>query len=155
MRLGPIARALLMGTCAALLTSGMGCVERKLLIRSDPSGAPVAIDETAVGKTPLDYEFRHYGTRRIRVGPVRDENDAVVFAASEKMVTTPAPTYQKFPLGFFWEVLWPWTVVDKHPVKFTLEPPSDEYGEEVAKDVMKRAEDFRSKALSPAPEQQE
>jgi len=155
MRFSPAVHALLLAGLFALLAWNTGCVERKLLVRSEPSGAPVTIDEEEVGNTPVEYEFSHYGTRRIRVGPVRDEKGAVAFAASEKMVPIEAPTYQKFPIGFFWEVLWPGTVVDKHPVEFTLEPPREEYGEKAAKDVMKRAQDFRKKALSPAPEEQD
>jgi hypothetical protein len=148
-------KATLLALSAALVLLNTACVERKLLIRSEPSGAPVTIDEKEVGTTPLDYEFTHYGTRRIRVGPVRDEKGAVAFAASEKMVPTEAPTSQTFPLGFFWEVLWPKTLVDEHPVSFTLKPPTEEYGEKTAKDVMNRAREFRKKALSPAPEEQD
>jgi len=155
MSIGSRLRGVLACACAALIVWNAGCVERKLLIRSEPSGAPVSIDERQVGSTPVEYEFSHYGTRRVRVGPVRDEKDAVVFAAREQMVKITPPTSQKFPLGFFWEVLWPGTVVDEHAVTVTLEPPADEYGEDVAQDVMKRAEEFRSKAISPAPEEQE
>ena len=58
---------------SVLLLTVTGCVERKMYIRSEPGGAPVWLDETYAGVTPLEHPFVHYGVRRVRVGPLRDE----------------------------------------------------------------------------------
>jgi len=138
---------------AALLALSCGCVERKMLIRSDPSGAPVWIDEKSVGTSPVDYTFIHYGRRRIRVGPIRDEEDKVAYPAVEREVEIVAPWYQKFPTDFFFEVLYPRTLVDEHEIRITLTPAAElPPGKEGEAEILDRAEEFREGALAPPPE---
>jgi len=132
-----------------------GCVERKMLIRSEPSGAPAWVDEQRVGTTPVDVPFSHYGRRRVRVGPKRDATGRVEFVAAERVVEVKAPWYEQFPIDFVSEVLWPGRLVDEHEVKLVLPPASDQahlYGEERAEDVRDQALEFRKKALTPVPE---
>ena len=169
----------LVGALLAAVSSG--CVERKMLIRSDPPGAPVWVDEKAVlqselseqkvpfearpapeaetliATTPIEYPFKHYGCRRVRVGPIRDEADKVLFLATEREVDIVPPWYQKFPIDFFVEVLWPWTLVDTHVIEIQLtrpSPPPALSEEERAEAVVREAEEFREKALHPTPEEQ-
>lgn len=164
-----------------LAAASSGCVERKMLIRSDPPGAQVWVDDrpvlvsersgqrapfgsmpgpgtkTQIATTPLEHPFKHYGRRRVRVGPIRDESDKVLYLATEREVEIEVPWYQKYPIDFFFEVLWPWTLVDTHEIEIRLTrrpPPSAVPLEERAKEVVKEAERFREKALQPAPEQQ-
>lgn len=135
-----------------------GCVERRMLIRSDPPGAPVWLDEQMVGVTPVELRFDHYGVRRVRIGPVRDAEGRVQRLATERMVNIAPPWYEEFPIDFFSEVLWPGTVVDVHQVALSLPPVSEQeplYGEEQAEEVRKQAEEFRKKGSSPVPELQE
>ena len=170
----------LVGALLAAVSSG--CVERKMFIRSDPSGAPVWVDEkpvlqfelsgqkapfgtkptpgaeTLVATTPIEYPFKHYGIRRVRVGPIRDESDKVVYLAAEKEVEIVPPWYQKYPIDFFVEVLWPWTLVDTHEIEIRLtrpSPPSALSVEERAEAVVREAEEFREKALQPTPEEEQ
>lgn len=127
-----------------------GCVERKMVIRSDPPGAPAWVDEEPAGATPLEYPFHHYGHRKVRVGPIRDENDAVAYREKEEVLHVRAPWFQTFPIDFFFEVLWPGKLVDEHVVTITLQPASEEeglYGEQRAEEVLERAEQFRDEAL--------
>ena len=129
-----------------------GCVERKLLIRSEPSGAPAWLDEEPVGETPTTVEFYHYGARRIRVGPVRNEKGTVVRTDTEKVVVFEAPWYEVFPIGFFSEVIWPFQVTDRRVVEFALKRPAEkpsQTGEEAARQVLEDARQFREEALSP------
>jgi len=140
-----------------LLVAGVcaGCVERKLLIRSDPPGAPVWVDERRVGTTPLELHFSHYGQRRIRVGPMRDESGRLEYRAEERVIDVRAPWYEQFPLDFFAEVLWPATLKDAHKVELKLSPASGQpqlYGPQRAEQVREQAEQFRNRALSPVPE---
>ena len=44
-----------------------GCVSREMVINSEPQGATVYVNEAAVGKTPLQMPFKHYGTFRVRL----------------------------------------------------------------------------------------
>jgi len=142
-------------TAPCLLAMCLGCVERKMVVRSEPAGAPVWIDEEAVGTTPLEHPFAHYGLRRVRVGPIRDEKGRVAYGASERVVEVDAPWFQVFPIDFFTEVLWPGKMVDTHELNFVLERQEarpELYGKESAERIRGEAEQFREKALSPVPE---
>ncbi len=132
-----------------------GCVERKVLIRSEPSGVLAWVDEKRVGSTPVDLTFSHYGRRKIRVGPVRGSGGRIQWLAAERMVEIKAPWYQQYPLDFFFEVLWPWTMVDEHEVRIVLPAATGReylYGVERAEEVRERAEQFKRKAFTPVPE---
>ena len=45
----------------------VGCVERRLLITSEPSGALVHLNDQEVGRTPLEVPFTWYGTYDVRL----------------------------------------------------------------------------------------
>jgi hypothetical protein len=137
---------------AVLALALAGCVERILLIRSEPAGAPVYIDETYAGSTPAAVPFTHYGVRRVRVGPVRDEPDNLVYAEQERVVRVEAPWYEVFPIDFFAEVLWPAAVRDVHTVSFRLQPPeAGSIGEPAAREALSRAEAYRSASIPVPP----
>jgi len=127
-----------------------------MLIRSDPPGAPVWIDERYVGETPLDRSFSFYGERRIRIGPIRDKNGKVEYREMERIMSVEAPAYEAFPIDFFYEVLYPATLTDVHefPV-FKLNrpvetPPQQAPGQ--VEELRQNAKDFRDKALRTIPE---
>ena len=48
-----------------LLVSLTGCVQRRLIIRSQPEGAFVTIDRRQIGLTPLSVPYTYSGTREI------------------------------------------------------------------------------------------
>lgn len=50
----------LLAALAAVLVCS-GCVERELIITSDPPGATVTINQTTTGTTPFTYRFKHWG----------------------------------------------------------------------------------------------
>lgn len=50
-----------------LLTGSLGCVERRLMITSEPAGALVYLNDQEVGRTPLDVPFTWYGTYDVRL----------------------------------------------------------------------------------------
>ncbi|MFW6188839.1 MAG: PEGA domain-containing protein [Planctomycetota bacterium] len=141
----------------ALGVLACGCVERRLLIRSDPPGAPVRVNEKRVGRTPVDYDFAHYGTSSIRVGPIRDEQDRITHLEQTKTYRAEAPWYETFPIDFFFEVLYPGRLVDEHRVpRFDLVAEAEHtsrYEKEGPRPLLERARSYRERALSPVPEE--
>jgi hypothetical protein len=141
-----------------LLMAAAGCVERKMYIRSEPTGAPVWLDETYVGVTPLEHPFAHYGLRRVRVGPLRDDEGAVTHLEQQVDWEIEPPWYEKFPIDFFSEVLYPATLVDAHELAPIVLPKSstdvaDAPGPKEAAELIERATAFREQALSGIPEE--
>ena len=54
-------------TTALVLMLSVGCVERRLLITSEPAGALVYLNDQEVGRTPLEVPFTWYGTYDVRL----------------------------------------------------------------------------------------
>lgn len=52
---------------ASLCVLSLGCVERRLLITSEPAGALVYLNDQEVGRTPLEVPFTWYGTYDVRL----------------------------------------------------------------------------------------
>lgn len=61
----PRCAQLLMIVCLCVLS--LGCVERRLLITSEPAGALVYLNDQEVGRTPLEVPFTWYGTYAVRL----------------------------------------------------------------------------------------
>ena len=118
-----------------LCLSQVGCVRRRLTIRTNPPGALVYVDDQEIGVTPVSTGFTYYGTRKFTV--MRDGYETV----TEKVTFSP-PWYQFPPLDFIAENLWPHEVRDEREVQFDLVPqqivPSQE--------LINRAESLRTSA---------
>jgi hypothetical protein len=94
-----------------------GCVERRFLVESDPPGAFVYQNGQFVGATPVDIPFTYYGHYEFVL--VKDGYESVRIYKR----FTP-PWYQRFPLDFFSENLWPFHLHDNRPVHIQLQPMS-------------------------------
>ena len=106
-----IALALVLAMVALL----PGCVRRRLLIRSNPPGAMVYVDNQPIGTTPCATDFLYYGTREIRL----------VKAGYETLTVNqplPAPWYEIPPLDFVSENLYPGKIQDYRTVTLNLSP---------------------------------
>ena len=125
---------------AALVLASSGCVERVLVIRTDPPGARVFVDGKASGETPVEIPFVCYGEREI----VLEKNG---YLSREVLESVRAPWWQVFPFDFITDVLLPIPLRDVHKLEYTLEPflPARRGFEE----TKKRAEEFRKKAHEP------
>ena len=44
-----------------------GCVERRLIITSEPVGATVFLNDTEVGRTPVEVDFTYFGVYDVRL----------------------------------------------------------------------------------------
>jgi len=117
-------------------------VERKLYLQSDPPDAVVFLDGRPQGKTPVEVEFHYYGTRQVEL---RHEG----FRPRRELIEVEAPWFQYLPIDFFFDVLWPWTLVDAQTFHFTLEPylPSQlEQGER--EELLEKADELRFGAFT-------
>lgn len=116
-----VRRALPALVLLTLLPCVAGCVERWLLVRSDPPGARVYLDAEPIGRTPVRVAFDHYGTRELLLRLETEQDGREVHYASHvELVTLEPPWHQRFPIDFLTEFLWPFPVVDEHEVMVPL-----------------------------------
>lgn len=107
---------LLRAACVALACLGvLGCVERRMVIRSNPPGALVYVDDYEIGTTPTAVDFTYYGTRRIRL--VKDGYETLTV-----MQPVPTPWYDLPGLDFFSENLVPGQLRDHRTFDYQLTP---------------------------------
>jgi hypothetical protein len=123
---------------AALAVAGLGgCVERRVSVTSDPSGALVYANDVELGLTPLEASFRYYGTYDVRVEKEGFEPQRLNVAARE-------PLYEYPPLDIVAMAV-PANI--EHVVKwnFKLEPMREavESREELEKGLLERAKGLR------------
>jgi hypothetical protein len=121
-----------------VLSASVGCVQRRLTIRSNPPGARVFVGDNEIGATPVSTDFVYYGTRKIRL--VKDGYETLV-------VNQPIPTpwYQIPPLDFVTENLVPGEIRDERVVNFQLVPLQ----ETPTQQVLARAEQLRAASGAP------
>jgi hypothetical protein len=117
---------------AAICILAGGCVERKVLIRSNPPGALVYVDEHEVGITPVAISPIYYGNRTIRL--VKDGCETKTL-----IQPMPPPWYEVPPLDFFSENVVPGTLHDTRTLDFQLQPQ----GVVPREDLLARAESLR------------
>jgi hypothetical protein len=106
-----------LASCAVLIGLVLmpGCVRRRLMVRSNPPGAMVYVDNQLIGTTPCATDFVYYGTREMRL----------VKSGYETMTINqpiPAPWYQIPPLDFVSENMVPRKIQDFRTVSYDLTP---------------------------------
>lgn len=130
------------GAAVALLglvvcASQSGCVQRRMVVRSNPPGALVYVDDqaTPIGVTPVSHDFTYYGTRKFRL--VKDGYETVT-----EMRAIPAPWYEYPVLDFVSENFVPGQIRDTRVLDFQLQPqvmvPTDQLvgrGEELRRGI--------------------
>ena len=117
----------------------VGCVQRKLTVTSEPSGALVYLNNREAGRTPFTTEFTWYGDWEV---VVRKEGYQTI--VSKKKIA--APWWQIPPIDFFAEVT-PGRKVDEHTLNFTLTPQEPVS----ASAIMDRAVELRQQLPSTQP----
>lgn len=125
----------------ASLLALTGCVERRMVLTTEPFGA-VVYDERnhPVGATPADRPFTYYG--KYRFTAVKDGYQTMV-----QDVKVEAPWYQWPGLDFISENLIPWTVRDIRRIHFQMQPARDVAPETVLQEAQPLAE--RGRATGP------
>jgi len=109
--------ALSIAVCAAVVLGG--CVERKLTVKTQPPGALVTLNDEEIGFSPVTVAFSWYGDYGVRITKPGFET----LNTHRKLK---GPWYDKFPIDFFAETLWPGHIVDSYEWTFELaaaEPP--------------------------------
>ena len=113
-----------------VLALATGCVERRLWVRTDPTGADVRINGREVGRSPVEWRFDHYGT-------VLVEAELPGHLPIQKKVKLKSPWYQKPVVDFFADVLLPATIKDNHEVELQLEQEKPLTAAQVNKEIRK------------------
>ena len=91
-----------------------GCVQRRLTVTSEPTGATVTLNDVEVGRTPLTTDIRWYGNEDVIV-----RKDGYETLKTNANIT--APWWQYPPIDFLAELV-PWGLTDHQAVSFKLEP---------------------------------
>lgn len=116
----------------------IGCVQRRLTIRSNPPGAAVYVDDYPVGTTPVSTDFVYYGTRKVRL--VKSGHETLTL-----LQPIPAPWYQYPGLDFISENLVPGEIRDERVVDYQLQPQNVVPGPQ----LLERGENLRRGAQGP------
>jgi hypothetical protein len=98
-------------------TIASGCVQRRMIVRSQPEGALVTIDNQPVGHTPVPVPFVYYGTREIQL-----EKEGFKTVKVKERIRP--PWYEKVPFSFFSNNFAFREIRDERLLDFELEPRS-------------------------------
>ncbi len=133
-------RRLLSRRAIAILIVGipiatMGCVRRRMTVRTSPPGAVVSVDNQLIGTTPAATSFTYYGTRELRI-----EKDGYRTEVIKRRINP--PWYEMPGLDFISETLWPWEVRDERIIDVQLVPETIEPTAE----VVQRADQLRNQS---------
>ena len=121
--LSPTLRRLEPPAALVLLLLAACTPTRTLTVRSNPSGAAVRVDGSAVGTTPVVIPFEHHGTRRVTLY-------LESYLVWSEAVPLEAPWWAGFPLDLVTENLVPWRLRDEHELVVPLTPAADRPGVE-------------------------
>jgi len=120
----------------------VGCVERKLTIGSNPSGALVTLNDVEIGRTPVAVPFTWYGDYDIvlryetNVGTAEKPMTQRYFLHTNQRISA-APS-QWLGIDLLTELV-PWTVVDEKTLAFEIPPVPQMTNEE----LLQRAEELK------------
>ena len=133
--------------CGVLILASLSACESKRILRvtSQPSGALVRLDEDVIGTTPLEYEFEHFGHRRVslyRMG----------YQSYSEPIHLEAPWYARFPVDVVTEVLIPLGLDYTKERHVILELELGEEEPESLSSFVDRAEAIRNALPGQAPE---
>jgi hypothetical protein len=95
-----------------------GCVERKLMINTEPQGALVILNDEQIGESPVTVNFNWYGHYNVRI---REEG----YETLKTHKDLKSPWYDEFPFDFFAQIVYPGRIVDSYEWTFELSPKRD------------------------------
>lgn len=134
-----IDRSLLRAIAFLTVLSSLGCVERKMTIRSVPADADLFLDGERLGKTPIELPFTEYGVREI---VLRKPG----YRVTRRLVELEEPYFQKLPFDLYYEALTRDLYLDHREYQFVLEPNQPEdLTRDVVDQQMKLADEMRKR----------
>ena len=107
-----------------------GCVERRLTIITNPSGAQVLLNDEDIGVSPVTTSFKWYGDYNVTIRKPGFEtlnthqkigNQQSAIDNRQSTIISP-PWYDYCPFDFFAEVLYPGRIIDSYQWSFDLKP---------------------------------
>jgi hypothetical protein len=107
-----------------------GCVERRLTINTEPTGAIVVLNDEEIGISPVTTSFEWYGDYNVRISKEGFET----LKTHRKLKS---PWYDYFPFDFFAQIVNPKRIVDSYQWSFTLAPQTQPNREELIQDAQK------------------
>jgi PEGA domain-containing protein len=110
--MGRYARILLLVFACAGVT---GCVERRFIVESNPPGAIVYKDGVYIGATPVEIPFTYYGDHDFELMKEGYET-------RKYQVRVRPPWFERIPIDFFSENLWPLHIQDNRRIPLELQP---------------------------------
>jgi hypothetical protein len=126
---------------AGLSAGGCARIERRITITSDPSGAIVSLNDTEVGRTPVEVDFTYFGVYDVRLR--KEGFEPIVTTAEAK-----APLHEQ-PVIDLVAMMFPATLKTRIDWHYTLElADTDESG------LLQRAAELRTQ-LDPPPASEE
>lgn len=114
-----------------------GCVERKLMINTEPEGALVFLNDEEIGITPVTIEFSWYGDYKVRI----EKQGFETLNTHRKLV---GPLHDRFPFDFMADFLWPQRIIDSYEWEFKL----TEYQPPERDDLIKASKVMRARAIT-------
>jgi hypothetical protein len=117
------------------MVASSGCVRRRMMVRTNPPGATVSIDNQVIGTSPAASPFVYYGTREFRI-----EKDGY---RSETIRRRFNPPWYEFPvIDFVAETLWPGEIRDERIIDVEMVPLT----REPIENVVQRADALRNQS---------
>lgn len=130
-------RASALAVLALAAALAPACAAKRVLrITSVPPGAEVRVDHQLVGTSPLDFDFKAYGTRRISLFHEG-------YATSTTILPIRPPWYARFPIDILTEVVLPIGWRDRRRLHVQLVPGTDAAARLDLRSVLERAEAMR------------
>lgn len=117
-----------------------GCVERELVITSEPQGALVQVSDVTVGRTPVIMPFTWYGDYEIIVRHEGEQGRP--YRTLKTHANINPPIYEIPPLDLL-SALAPWTYHDTRYLHYELEPLEAPEPDE----IIERARELREETL--------
>ena len=109
-----IARSIYGLTALLVCLAISGCVNRRLIVRTQPEGAFVTLDGTPIGTTPLAARYSYGGSRDIQI-----ELDG--YETIKQKVDLTDPFFLRPPLSFFTENFSPVEIRHQPRLDFQLQ----------------------------------
>ena len=104
--------------------STMGCVQRRMMIRSHPAGALVYLNGQEVGRTPVSTDFTYYGDFEVKLIKDGYETETII-------QPVPTPWYQWPGIDFVAENVVPQKIHDQRVLSYNLRPKVKQTPEQI------------------------